>query len=61
MSCHSAITLRGELRSTPFSDPVPERQEGGVPKKISHKVVPSIFGNVKEYCIGGVQAKAGEP
>ena len=23
----------GELRSTPFSDPIPERQEGGVPEK----------------------------
>ena len=31
MSCPSAITLGGELRSTPSSDPVTERQEGGVP------------------------------
>ena len=31
MSCPSAITLGGELRSTPSSDPVTKRQEGGVP------------------------------
>ena len=37
----NAFTLGGELRSTSFSDPVPECQEGGVPKEISHEVVPS--------------------